>query len=90
MERVTVCHATPLCRKCGDEVSKVQRASEQAGTELQVKFSLWNRIKYGLRFLSMPVVVVDGQTFSVLGAFREESLIAELERNEKRPAAAAR
>jgi hypothetical protein len=38
----------------------------------------------------MPVVVVDGQTFPVLGAFQEESLIAELEQNEKRPAAAAR
>lgn len=78
--RVVVYHATPLCRKCDEELSKVQRASSQEGTVLQVKYSLWKRIKYGLRFLSMPVVVVDGKPFSVLGAFDEGSLRAELKR----------
>ena len=90
MERVTVYHATPLCKTCDDELSKVQRASQKAGAEMQVKFSLWNRIKYGVRFLSMPVVVIDDRTFSVLGAFREESLIAELEKSEKRQPVTAR
>lgn len=77
---VVVYHATPLCRKCDDELSKVQRASERAGAGLQVRYSLWNRIKYGLRFFSMPVVVVDNRTFSVLGSFGEEALAAELNR----------
>lgn len=77
---VIVYHATPLCRKCDDELSKVQRASERAGAGLQVRYSLWNRIKYGLRFFSMPVVVVDNRTFSVLGSFGEEALAAELNR----------
>lgn len=83
--RVAVYHATPLCRKCDDELSKVQKASEKAGAEIQVKFSFWKRIKYGFRFLSMPVVVVDNRSFSVLGAFQEEALIAELQKNEKEP-----
>ena len=77
---VVVYHATPLCRKCDDELSKVQRASERAGADLHVRYSLWNRVKYGLRFLSMPVVVVDNRTFSVLGSFGEETLVAELKK----------
>lgn len=77
-KKVVVYHATPLCRKCHDEISRVQRASAQAGTEMQVKYSLWNRIKYGLRFFTMPVVVVDGKPFSVLGAFDEDVLSAAL------------
>lgn len=90
MKRVTVYHATPLCSKCDDEVSKIQKASEKAGAAMQVKFSIWKRIKYGLRFLSMPVVVIDGKTFSVLGAFQEESLVAELKRREAGPAVSPR
>jgi len=77
---VVVYHATPLCRKCDDELSKVQRVSERAGADLQVRYSLWNRIKYGLRFFSMPVVVVENRTFSVLGSFGEEALAAELKK----------
>lgn len=88
--RVSVYHAAPLCRKCDDEVSKVQRASEKAGAGVEVRFSLWKRIKYGLRFLAMPVVVIDNKTFSVLGAFHEETLIAELKRGEKEAALGAR
>ncbi len=80
--RVAVYHATPLCRKCDDELSKIQRASEKAGAAMQVKLSLWKRIKYGLRFLTMPVVVIDKKSFSVLGAFQEEALIAELKKTE--------
>jgi hypothetical protein len=75
---VVVYHATPLCRKCHEELSKVQKASSQEGSGMQVRYSLWKRIKYGLRFLSMPVVVVDGKPFSVLGMFDEASLRAEL------------
>jgi len=79
--RVAVYHATPLCRKCDSEVSRIQRATEQAGTGMQVTFSLWKRIKYGLQLMSMPVVVVDNRPFSVLGAFGEEALAAELKSN---------
>ncbi len=78
--RVTVYHAVPLCKKCSNDVSKVQKASEQAGTGTRVAFSFWNRLKYGLKLLSNPVVVIDDKPFSVLGAFGEETLIAELKR----------
>ncbi len=78
--RVTVYHAIPLCRKCTNDVSRIQTAAGQAGSGTKVTFSLWNRIKYGLKLLSNPVVVVDGKPFSVLGAFGEEALIAELRR----------
>jgi len=76
--RVAVYHAIPLCSKCNSEVSRVQKASEQAGTGTHVTFSLWKRIKYGLQLMSMPVVVVDNKPFSVLGSFGEEALAAEL------------
>ncbi len=82
--RVEVYHATPLCRKCDDELSKVRKVSERAGAGMQVKLSLWKRIKYGMRFFSMPVVVVDNKPFSVLGAFQEEALIGELSKKESR------
>jgi hypothetical protein len=78
--RVEVYHATPLCRKCDDELSKIERASKKAGVGMHVTFSLWKRIKYGLQFLSMPVVVIDNRPFSVLGAFGEEALASELKR----------
>ncbi len=78
--RVTVYHAVPLCKKCADDVSKIQKASEQAGTGAHVTFSLWNRLKYGLKLLSNPVVVIDNKPFSVLGAFGQETIIAELKR----------
>jgi hypothetical protein len=84
-ERITVYHAMPLCNKCDNEVSRIQKASERAGTGMRVTFSLWKRIKYGLGFLSMPVVVIDNKPFSVLGAFGEETLISELKRAEKKP-----
>jgi hypothetical protein len=84
-ERVAVYHAAPLCKKCDSEVSRIQKASEQAGTGMRVTFSLWKRIKYGLGLLSMPVVVIDNKPFSVLGAFGEETLISELKRDEKKP-----
>ena len=79
-KKVAVYHVTPMCKKCSDEVSKIQRASEQAGTETEVSFSLWKRLKYGLQLLSNPVVVINDRPFSVLGAFGEEALIAELRR----------
>lgn len=79
---VVVYHATPLCRTCDDELSKVRRAAERAGAGLEVRYSLWNRIKYGLRLFSMPVVVVDNRTFSVLGSFGEEALAAELDKKD--------
>ncbi len=77
-ERVAIYHAVPLCKKCDSEVSRIQRASEQAGTGVEVTFSLWKRIKYGLQLLRMPVVVIDKKPFSVLGAFGEGTLIAKL------------
>jgi hypothetical protein len=89
-KKVSVYHVTPLCRKCDDELSKVQRASDRAGVGVDVRFSLWKRIKYGLRFLSMPVVVIEDKAFSVLGAFGEEALIAELKKNKKEAAPGAR
>lgn len=78
--RVTVYHAIPLCKKCTSDVSRIQKAAEQAGTGTRVTFSLWHRLKYGLKLLSNPVVVIDNKPFSVLGAFGEEALIAELKR----------
>ncbi len=80
---VAIYHATPLCRKCNDEVSQIERASEKAGAGIRIQLSLWKRIRFGLRFLRMPVVVIDNKPFSVLGAFQEEALIAELKRSEK-------
>jgi len=80
--RVAVYHAIPLCSKCDSEVSRIQTASELAGTGTQVTFSLWKRIKFGLQLMSMPVVVVDNKPFSVLGAFDEPALIAQLKNNE--------
>lgn len=77
---VSVYHATPLCRKCKDELSRVERASSQEGAKTRVVFSLWKRIKYGIRLLNMPVVVVNDRPFSVLGAFGEEALASELKR----------
>lgn len=79
--RVAVYHAIPLCRKCNSEVSRIQRASDQAGTGTQVTLSLWKRIKFGLQLMSMPVVVVDNKPFSILGAFGEDALAAELKSN---------
>lgn len=79
-KNVVVYHATPLCRKCDNELSKVRRASERAGADMQVTFSLWKRIKYGLRFFGMPVVVVNNRAFSVLGSFGEETLASELKK----------
>lgn len=76
--RVTVYHTLPLCGKCKEEVSKVRKASAQEESGVRVKFSFWKRLKYGLQLMNMPVVVVDGRPFSVLGAFKEESLVAEL------------
>lgn len=78
--RVTVYHTLPLCGKCKEEVSRVRKASSQRETTVQVKFSLWKRLKFGLQLMNMPVVIVDGKPFSVLGAFKEEALIAELDR----------
>ena len=78
--RVTVYHALPLCGKCKEEVSKVRKASALGDSGVQVRFSLWKRLKYGLQLMNMPIVVVDGSPFSVLGAFKEEALIAELSR----------
>ncbi len=78
--RVTVYHAVPLCKKCADDVSKIQKASEHAGSGTRVTFSLWNRLRYGLKLLSNPVVVIDNKPFSGLGAFGEETIIAELKR----------
>ncbi len=77
---VVVYHATPLCRKCKDELSRVERASSREGAKARVTFSLWKRIKYGIRLLNMPVVVVNDRPFSVLGAFGEEALASELKR----------
>jgi len=88
--RVAVYHAIPLCRKCDSEVSRIQSASEQAGTGTQVTFSLWKRFKFGLQLMSMPVVVVDNKPFSVLGAFDEPALIAQLKNVEKKPPLPAR
>lgn len=79
-ERVTIVHALPLCGKCKEEVSKVQTASAQKDSGVEVKLSLWKRLKYGLQLMSMPVVVVDGRPFSVLKGFKEKALIAELDR----------
>ncbi len=81
-KRVTVYHVTPICKKCSDEVLKIRRAAERAGTGAQVSFSLWRRLKYGLKLLGNPVVVIDDRPFSVLGAFGEETLVAELQRKE--------
>lgn len=78
--RVTVYHTLPLCGKCKEEVSKVRKASTQSRANVQVKYSLWKRLKYGLQLLNMPVVVVDGRPFSVLGAFKEVALVAELDK----------
>lgn len=89
-ERVAVYYAIPLCKKCDNEVSKIQKASEHAGTGTQITFSLWKRIKYGLQLMRMPVVVIDNKPFSVLGAFGEEALISELKRDEKKPLLQAR
>ncbi len=82
--RVDVYHATPLCKKCDSEVSRIQKASGQAGAGTRVTFSPWKRFKYGLQLLRMPVVVIDNKPFSVLGAFSEETLISELKRGEKK------
>ncbi len=79
-DRVTVYHAVPLCKKCANDASKIRKASEHAGTGARVTFSVWNRLKYGLKLLSNPVVVIDDKPFSVLGAFGEETIIAELKR----------
>lgn len=78
---VVVYHATPLCGKCKDEIARVETASSREGAKTRVTFSLWKRIKYGLQLMSMPVVVVNNRPFSVLGAFGEEALIAELKSN---------
>ncbi len=78
--RVTVYHAVPLCKKCSDDASKIRKASGHAGTGARVTFSVWNRLKFGLKLLSNPVVVIDDKPFSVLGAFGDKTLIAELER----------
>ncbi len=80
-ERVTVVHALPLCGKCKEEVSKVRAASAQKDSAVRVKLSLWRRFKCGMQLMNMPVVVVDGRPFSVLGAFREEALAAELDKS---------
>ncbi len=78
--RVAVFHTLPLCAKCKEEVSKVRTASAKRDSAVQVRLSLWKRLKYGLQLLNMPVVVVDGKPFSVLGAFKEEALVAELDK----------
>lgn len=77
-KKVVVYHATPLCKKCHEELSRVRRAAAHAGTTVQVKHSLWKRLSFGMRFLIMPVVVVNDRPFSVLGAFSEETLSSEL------------
>lgn len=82
--RVAVFHTLPLCIKCKEEVAKVKSASAKRDSGVQVKLSLLKRLKYGLQLLNMPVVVVDGRPFSVLGAFREEALVAELDKNTTR------
>ncbi len=82
--RVTVFHTLPLCAKCKEEVSKVKTASAKRASDVQVKLSVWKRLKYGLQLLNMPVVVVDGRPFSILGAFEEEALVAELDKNKAR------
>ncbi len=78
--RVAVFHTLPLCSKCQEEVSKVRTASAKRDSGVQVRLSLWKRLKYGLQLMNMPVVVVDGRPFSVLGAFKEEALVAELDK----------
>lgn len=84
-ERVAIYHAMPLCKKCNREVSRIKKASENAGAGMLVMFSFWKRIKYGLRLLRMPVVVIDNKPFSTLGAFGEETLAAELKRGKRSP-----
>lgn len=77
-KKIGVYYATPLCRKCRDGVSKVKKVADQEGAEVEVRHSIWKRIKYGAQLLRMPVVVVDGKSFSVLHSFKEEALAAEL------------
>ncbi len=79
-KQVTVYHITPMCSKCTDEVSKIRKASEQAGAAMHVSMSLWKRLKFALQLASSPIVVIDDRPFSILGAFGEEALIAELKR----------
>ncbi|MCS4541552.1 MAG: hypothetical protein HY929_04415 [Euryarchaeota archaeon] len=83
--RIAVYYATPLCKKCKKELSKVQRISVQEKIDLRVEHSIWKRIKYGIQLMNMPIVVINGKSFSVLGAFKEEALVAELKQYQKPP-----